>query len=90
MAEKLGVPLNMIYTIPWLPTTSIAHPWARAWGHNITEYINAAAEALLKPGLGLLARLNPKLSSRLGQAVLPRVAAAANWLSTPLLDHTAW
>uniref|UniRef100_A0A383WES6 Erythromycin biosynthesis protein CIII-like C-terminal domain-containing protein n=2 Tax=Tetradesmus obliquus TaxID=3088 RepID=A0A383WES6_TETOB len=73
-----------------MPTTAIAHPWARAWGANITEYINAAAEALLRPGFALLALFAPKKSARVKAAVLRRVAAWGNWISTPLLDHTAW
>jgi hypothetical protein len=90
VAEQLQVPLHILLTIPWLPTTTIAHPWARAWGANITEYINAAAAAVLKPGFKLLSLFAPKMSARMQQAVLGRVAAAANWMSTPLLDHTAW
>jgi hypothetical protein len=90
VAEKLQVPLHMLYTIPWLPTTTIAHPWARAWGANITEYINAAAEALARPGFALLSVVAPVTSQRVKAAMMARVAAAANWISTPLLDHTAW
>jgi hypothetical protein len=90
VAEKLHVPLHIILTIPWLPTTTIAHPWARAWGANITEYINAAAEALTRPGFAVLSLFAPKMSAGVKQAVMRRVAAAGNWISTPLLDHTAW
>jgi hypothetical protein len=90
VAEKLQVPLHMLYTIPWLPTTTMAHPWARAWGANITEYINAAAEALARPAFALLSLFAPEASRRLKAAALARVAAWANWISTPLLDHTAW
>ncbi|WIA34522.1 hypothetical protein OEZ86_012845 [Tetradesmus obliquus] len=90
VAEKLQVPLHILLTIPWMPTTAIAHPWARAWGANITEYINAAAEALLRPGFTLLALFAPKMSARMKAAAMRRVAAWGNWISTPLLDHTAW
>lgn len=90
VAEKLGVPLHVILTIPWVPTTSIAHPWARAYGANITDYINAAARALLKPGFKVLSWFNPKLANRLQQRVLGWVEGAANYISTPLLDHMAW
>ncbi|KAF6260083.1 hypothetical protein COO60DRAFT_931819 [Scenedesmus sp. NREL 46B-D3] len=90
VAEKLRVPLHILLTIPWLPTAAIPHPWARAWGANVTDYVNAAAEKLLAPGLALLSWFAPETGRRVKQAALARVAAAANWASTPLLDHTAW
>jgi hypothetical protein len=86
----LAVPLHVLYTIPWLPTRHIAHPWARAFDKNITEWINDAAEALLAPLCGLLGLLRPGWGVWLRQWAMPRVAAAANRMSTPLLDNTAW
>jgi hypothetical protein len=92
VAEKLGVPLHVLYTIPWLPTATLAHPWARAFDRNTTEWINAAAEALVGPVAAVLDALLPAAAwgRRLRAWLLPRVAAAANRMSTPLLDITAW
>jgi hypothetical protein len=86
------VPLHVLYTIPWLPTHTLAHPWARAFDANITEWLNAAAEALVRPLAVLLDVMLPGAAwgRRLRDWLLPRVAAAANRMSTPLLDHTAW
>lgn len=90
VAEKLGVPLHIILTIPWVPTRSIAHPWARAYGANITEYMMAAARALLNPAFAAVKWVNPKLGSRVQGRVLTWVAGFSNYISTPLLDHMAW
>eukprot|EP00878_Enallax_costatus_P007471 GHUV01007824.1.p1 GENE.GHUV01007824.1~~GHUV01007824.1.p1 ORF type:complete len:613 (+),score=211.59 GHUV01007824.1:409-2247(+) len=91
-AEKLGVPLHVILTIPWVPTRSIAHPWARAYGANIVEYINAAAGAILTPCFRVLRWLgcDSKGVNQLEQRMLHWVEGTANYISTPLLDHMAW
>eukprot|EP00775_Hariotina_reticulata_P002108 gene2108-2427_t len=93
VAERLGVPLHIILTIPWRPTTSFAHPWARAFGHNIVDYFNGVAWALLEPALHLAGLASPGpegLGARLRAIMLPGIANFANWVTTPLLDHTAW
>jgi hypothetical protein len=90
VAEKLGVPLHALYTIPWLPTSAFPHPWARAFDSNIAEWANAAAAALLAPVCRLLGLFRRGWGVRLREWVLPRVAAAANRMSTPLLENTAW
>lgn len=90
VAEKLGIPLHVLLTIPWLPTQHIAHPWARAFDKNVTEWAQDAAEALLAPVCGLVGLFKPSWALRLRHWVLSGVTAAANRFSTPLLDHTAW
>eukprot|EP00877_Chromochloris_zofingiensis_P007758 jgi/Chrzof1/3235/Cz12g16290.t1 len=88
-AEKLGVPLHMVYTIPWIPTTEIAHSWARAFDHNIVEYVVALTEYALT-AVAPLSWVAPGFHQRLCDSVSKRVRAWANWGSTPLLDHTSW
>lgn len=85
------MPLHVLYTIPWLPTATMPHPWARAFDANIVEWAVAAAAAVISPALklcGLLGRSD--WGEGLQKWVVTRVTAAANRISTPLLDHTAW
>lgn len=90
MAEKLRVPLHVLLTIPWLPSRQLPHPWARAWDANIADWLTAAAGALLAPGLALARAISPAAAASVREALLGRVRAAANWATTPVLDHTAW
>lgn len=91
IAERLGVPLHCLLTIPWLPTNAFPHPWARAFDKNIVEWVNeAAAAALVGPVCKLVGYVKPAWASRFREWALSGIAAAANKLSAPLLDHTAW
>ncbi|KAK3949282.1 hypothetical protein QBC32DRAFT_40430 [Pseudoneurospora amorphoporcata] len=56
-AEKLGVPLHMMFTMPWSPTKAFAHPLANIQSSNadiaITNYISyALVEMMTWQGLG--------------------------------------
>ena len=116
-AEALGAPLQMIYTIPWLATAQLPHPWARGWGASLPEAAARAAgaaaraalavrDALVAPRRRLLSALGVGVASGTSgasdaraagcsgrdaaDAIEAAVAAAANRLSGPLLDFTAW
>jgi hypothetical protein len=81
----------MIYTIPWLPTSSLPHPWARAWGAGITEWATALAAPLaraLAAPLGWVA--GRRAAGAAAGGLVGRVEAATNLASVYLLDHTAW
>ncbi|EGO51459.1 hypothetical protein NEUTE1DRAFT_70206 [Neurospora tetrasperma FGSC 2508] len=56
-AEKLGIPLHMMFTMPWSPTRAFAHPLANIEASNadvnITNYISyALVEMMTWQGLG--------------------------------------
>jgi hypothetical protein len=91
VAEALGAPLHMLYTVPWMPTSGFPHPWARAFDASITYYITAAAGLLLRPAAAAAQLwLGADASARWRRRAMARVQAAANRVSTPLLDGTAW
>ncbi len=61
----------------------LAHPWARAFDRNITEHVASATDWLLQ-------RAAPLLPGDLAKRARRAVMQAANWATTPLLDHTSW
>lgn len=61
----------------------LAHPWARAFDRNITEYVVSATDWLLQ-------RAGRLLPSALAKSVRRGALQVANWATTPLLDHTSW
>jgi len=82
----------MIYTIPWLPTTALPHPWARAWGSSLTEWAVSVTDyvmrALVVRPLGLVGA-GGRVRGVVEQ-VQRRVEEVMNLVSSYLLDHTAW
>ncbi|KAI9830004.1 MAG: hypothetical protein M1826_005177 [Phylliscum demangeonii] len=57
IAEKLGIPLHLIFTMPWSPTQAFPHPLANVQSSNadtsLTNYISyALVEMLTWQGLG--------------------------------------
>ncbi|KAK4105397.1 glycosyltransferase family 1 protein [Parathielavia hyrcaniae] len=57
IAEKMGVPLHMMFTMPWTPTRSFPHPLADVVATNadaaITNYVSyALVEMMTWQGLG--------------------------------------
>jgi hypothetical protein len=88
--EALGVPLHMIYTVPWLPTRQMPHSWARAFDQNITHYFAAAAKGPLRAIKRLVSLVNPRAAAKFDQHADSWVTGAANWVTTPLLDSTAF
>ncbi|GAB1310849.1 hypothetical protein MFIFM68171_01059 [Madurella fahalii] len=57
IAEKLGIPLHMMFTMPWTPTRAFPHPLADVTSTNIdavmTSYISyALVEMMTWQGLG--------------------------------------
>ncbi|TVY83568.1 Sterol 3-beta-glucosyltransferase UGT80B1, partial [Lachnellula suecica] len=57
IAEKLGIPLHMMFTMPWSPTQSFPHPLANIQSSNadvnMTNYVSyALVEMMTWQGLG--------------------------------------
>ncbi|OJJ31262.1 hypothetical protein ASPWEDRAFT_120055 [Aspergillus wentii DTO 134E9] len=56
-AEKMGIPLNMMFTMPWSPTQDFPHPLANIQPHNATHSVAnfasyAIVEMMVWEGLG--------------------------------------
>lgn len=69
VAEALSVPLHILLTVPWLPTTEIAHPWVRAWDANIADSVVAAAVWVLRPLVAAVRLFSPRRAGALRDAV---------------------
>lgn len=67
IAEKLGIPLHMMFTMPWSPTRAFAHPLANIESTNtdvvMTNYVSyALVEMMTWQGLGdVINRFRTKL-----------------------------
>ncbi|KAI9168006.1 UDP-Glycosyltransferase/glycogen phosphorylase [Paramyrothecium foliicola] len=91
-AEKLGIPLHMVFTMPWSPTQVFPHPLASmSYGEGDARYANylsyMAMELLTWQGLGDLInkfrtrtlRLDP-ISPLWGHQLLPRLRVPFTYL----------
>lgn len=96
-AEKLGIPLHMMFTMPWSPTQQFPHPLANIQASNadatITNYISyIMVDALTWQGLGDVInrfrkdtlRLDP-ISTIWGPAVLARLKIPFTYCWSPAL-----
>lgn len=77
--------------MPWLPTVELPHPWARAWGAGITDWVRPATTLVAR---ALTAPLLPFAGRGARDAAAAALAAAsearANWASSVMLEHIAW
>lgn len=91
-AEALGAACHVISTIPWRPTKSICHPWARGFDDTLAGHCAALAAALLPLPPAAWAKASPAWMAygKFAAAARTRVCEAACWWSSALLDHTAW
>lgn len=91
-AEKLGIPLHMVFTMPWSPTRSFHHPLAAMnsedEGPKVANYLSfLAMELLTWQGLGDLInkfrtrtlRLDP-ISPMWGNQLIPRLRVPYTYL----------
>ncbi|KAM6537153.1 hypothetical protein FALCPG4_003099 [Fusarium falciforme] len=81
IAERLGIPLHLMFTMPWSPTTAFPHPMANIQQHAVTDAASAnymSTEVLeldpISPTLapGLLERLRVPYTYCWSPALIPK------------------